>query len=247
MEGKLTQKEEAKLMVHIKGCAKCARNHARIHEIVHELNQLEEVKLPQDFHQEVMKRIRKETVRNHFSKKPNKGLVLRRMAFSVGMAACGGMLFYEGAFHASKLLKLSQEQGFPLEEISLYEMDEADSSIIEEDRAKQQEGKQAVLEKSLEQQNDWPSVSNVETWITCRIVSQNYETFNQQLQAFLQDEALEFEQIEEGYIIETNACDKLMEWLKHHSEQVIGEVKKNSIEANMLIHLSIQEDYKLEK
>ena len=59
MEGKLTQKEETKLMVHIKGCAKCARNHARIHEIVHELNQLEEVKLPQDFHQEVMKQIRK--------------------------------------------------------------------------------------------------------------------------------------------------------------------------------------------
>ncbi len=71
IDGMLTPKENENIEAHLKVCEECSKIYKQTYELVNILNQSETVKLPQNFHDELMSRIKKEKQINISEKNNN--------------------------------------------------------------------------------------------------------------------------------------------------------------------------------
>lgn len=197
----LSPQEEEQLTKHLKVCQSCQEELNSLKQIKSMCNQIEEVSLPDMFHEQLMQRLK--------SEKQVKSLIKWRWQYGGAFVATMlvGILFWNQLQFITS--KNETATGYTAQDqIAEAKMQDETSPIAYEN--------QLDSRASLVQQTD--------TWNIWKVQVEQPDTFIESLKTYLEQEHIVYEVIESGIRLhQLQKNPKLMEWIKAHSLSFEGQ------------------------
>lgn len=215
----LSPQEEKKLMMHLKTCQACQKELEVLKQMQMMCHHIEEVSLPDKFHEDLMKRLKAENKVNYPMK----------FKWQYGGALVATMLVGILFFNQLGLISSKNETttGYTTKNrvaedgnMTTDTVPYASQSQVAEARIQDETGLIAH-EKQLESSTFM--AGETETQNVWKVEVENSKAFIEALKAYLDKEQIVYEQIEEGMsIYQMQDSKSLMDWLKEHSSSFEG-------------------------
>lgn len=215
----LNPQEEEKLLMHLKTCQACQKELEVLKQMQMMCHHIEEVSLPDRFHEDLMKRLKAEKKVKPFIK----------FKWQYGSALVATMLVGILFFNQLGIISLKNETatGYDAKNKVLEDRNMstdlvpyASQSQVAEARMQDETGL-IGHEKQLE--NSTFMVEETEAQNVWKVEVENSKAFIEALKAYLDKEEIVYEQIEEGMsIYQIQDSKSLMNWLKEYSASFEG-------------------------
>lgn len=245
VDGMLDPQEEKELLSHLKVCACCKENYEALKQIIVGCEHIEEVEVPETFHQNMMKRL--EDIETEKKIVPIK----KHWKWQYGGALVASLIV--GGLFISQLNGLTQpnkaENGVATCEISELTVDQPemvkDKNVItsnnqnartrENAKTDTKSEAEILIDKDLGQES-------INQSIFCEIKVNDILGFKEQLEVFLEAGQVNYQKTERGYwISQSTQNEQVLEWLQANSKQIIWDVKEHSQLQNSDLDLKITE------
>ncbi|MBP3886497.1 MAG: zf-HC2 domain-containing protein [Cellulosilyticum sp.] len=246
IDGELDSKEEKKLLSHLDKCDSCKEIYIALKEVVNGCEQIEEVPLPKDFHQDLMTHI---AVQDH---KASITLIKKHWTWQhagglVATLLVGTLLVYQ-IQHMNSQKPIQNRENT---QVVVRNTQEDEGTNQKENLSVQPAPKQSNL--SNEMTKDDISIQNTDHINTeemslqeisqqIRVVVSKQEHFEDLFETYMRKQDIVYKKIKEGYLLESNLNDELlMKWMSENSTAIYLENSKCEGEDSSMLKVIIEE------